>query len=85
MSGQPLFSWTGVSHAVSYEIWITDLTTKQVQKVFGLTATSLNWPAAKALRPGDRFTWWVGAVSTNGLATVWDAGQDFIVAPLTAG
>jgi predicted phage tail protein len=85
---QPAFAWTAPTTGTppaSYEVWITDRTTGQVQTVSGITATSLAWPPAKALSPGDKFTWWVGSVSTNGLVTFWNgAGQYFAVAPMTA-
>ena len=82
---QPTFGWTTVSAAASYEVWITDNNTAQVVVLqAGAGATSLVVPPSKALTPGHSFTWWVGAVSTNGLATSWDQGQGFSIAPLTA-
>ncbi len=81
---QPVFSWLGVSGAATYEVWLTDGTTNKSQAIAGITGTSLAWPAAKALTPGDKFTWWVAAISTNGVANVWNNGQTFSVAALTA-
>ncbi len=40
-------------------------------------------PPASALTPGHSFTWWIGAVSTNGLVTSWNQGLGFSIAPLT--
>ncbi len=79
---QPVFSWTGVPLAATYQVWITDRKTNQSQVVAGIVGSSLTWPTAKALTPGDGFSVWVGAVSTNGLSTAWSAGQQFSVTPL---
>jgi hypothetical protein len=36
--------------------------------------------AAQALMPGH-YRWWIGAVSSNGLITVWSAPKTFTIAP----
>ncbi|HWY88914.1 MAG TPA: hypothetical protein VNX28_19530, partial [Gemmataceae bacterium] len=82
---QPTFSWTTVSGAASYEVYITDNTTHQnvvVPAAGG--ATNATVPSTSALTPGHSFTWWIGAVSTNGLATSWNQSRTFSIAPLAA-
>ncbi len=74
-----------MSGAGSYSVWITDNTTGQVVLVpAGSGLTSVKVPSTSALTPGQGFTWWIGAVSTNGLETVWNQGRTFTIAPLTA-
>lgn len=36
------------------------------------------------MTPGDSFTWYAGAMSSNGQAQVWNTGQSFTLAALTA-
>ncbi len=40
--------------------------------------------ASPALTPGHAYTWWIGAVSSNGQATTWSSGQTFTLAALAA-
>ncbi len=82
---QPTFGWTAVSGASSYTVWITDNTTGHVVTVSAAAGTaSAVVPSASALTPGHSFTWWIGAVSTNGLVTSWSPGQVFSIAALSA-
>src|ERR1022692_4161446 len=75
---EPTFSWTAAAGPGpgSYELWIQDQNTQAVLSVPNLPATSTYYTltAAQALTPGDRFNWWVAAVSTNAKAIVWTNG-----------
>ncbi len=82
---QPLFNWTAVTGTGSYKVWITDNNTGHVVVILaGASATSVTVPSSSTLTPGHSFTWWVGAVSTNGQAVSWSQPQGFTVAPLAA-
>ncbi len=78
---QPALSWSAVAGAASYKVWLTDQNTGGVVVVTA-AGLSLTVPPLQALTPGHSYTWYVAAVSTNGLAVKWNAGQDFKVAPL---
>jgi hypothetical protein len=83
---QPTFTWTTVTGAAHYDLWVDDLTKNQSQVVRNMnaTGTSFTLPAAQALSPGDSYRWYIGAVSTNGKATFWSGARFFNIAPLPA-
>ena len=81
---QPAFVWMDVSGAASYEIYISDQNTGQATTIPNLTGLSYGLTPAQALTPGHRYTWYIAAVSTNGLATVWSSAQSFAIAALAA-
>jgi hypothetical protein len=73
----PTFSWSSVTGATSYEIWLTDQTTGTSVTVPNLTGTS--WTPAQALNLGDNYIWWVGAV--QGQTIAWDNPLTFVAQP----
>jgi hypothetical protein len=77
----PLFAWAAVAGAGSYKLWLTDNTTGQATVISNLVGTS--WTATQPLVLGDKYTWWVGAVS--GQSVAWNSGQDFTIAPIGTG
>jgi hypothetical protein len=80
----PTLSWTAVTGAASYTLWLRDWNTGQVAVLPGGTGTSLTLTAAQALTPGHTYLWWVAAVSTNGQGLTWSAGGSFTIAALAA-
>ena len=60
-SDLPTFTWSSVVGASSYEIWLTDQTTNAVVKYTNLTGTAFT--PTTPLVMGDKYIWWVGAVS----------------------
>ena len=54
----PVFTWSTVSGAASYEIWLTDQTTNTHVTYDHLTGTS--WLPPQALVLGTNYIWWVG-------------------------
>ena len=62
-------------------LWINDQTTGQAQvvRLKNLTSTSLTLAASLALKQGQKYVWWIGAVSVNGQATAWSSGLTFTV------
>ncbi len=79
----PTYAWSQVAGADHYKLWLSDLTTGQVVINRAVTATWVTPTAVLTL--GHEYEWWVAAVSTNGQATVWNAGLTFTVAPTTSG
>src|SRR4029077_3649556 len=77
-ASQPAFTWTSVTGAASYKVWLTDQTTGQTVVVPNLTGTS--WSPSQPLTLGDNYTWWVGAV--QGQTTAWDSPLSFRIAPV---
>ena len=81
-SDSPTFSWNAVTGANHYDLFISDQTTGQVVNMPNVTGTSVALTTAQALSPGHGFIWYVGAVSTNGRVTAWDAGLTFAISAL---
>jgi hypothetical protein len=82
-SGMPTFSWNALSGAVSYELWVNDLTASQskvldVQNISGTTYTP-----STPLTLGDTYEWWVRANLTGGTSP-WSGGTVFSIAALPA-
>jgi hypothetical protein len=77
----PSFTWNTVTGATSYEVWLTDQTTGQVEMVPNVTGTS--WTPTPPLTLGDNYTWWIGAV--NGQSIGWDSALTFLIAPTGSG
>src|SRR5262249_26404506 len=80
----PTFSWSPVTGAAHYDLWVNDLSTGQGQvlRVPNISSTVFTPTASQALMPGASYVWWAGAVTTNGQATFWSSPQYFyIVAP----
>jgi hypothetical protein len=82
---QPAFNWPAVSGAAGYELYLVDQTTgaNPALVVPNITGNTYQLGAAQALTPGDSYTWYVGAQSTNG-TPAFSNGLSFSVAPLTA-
>ena len=83
---RPTFTWSSVTGADHYYLYIVDTTTGMVAinnpNVIGATFTL---SAAQALTPGHTFTWYVGAISTNGLVNSYlTSGRTFTLAALSA-
>jgi hypothetical protein len=81
-AAQPAFTWTAVSQADHYDIWVDNLTTGQSQVLRDQNATGTAWTPPTGLVQGDRYEWWVRAVGGSGSAGRWSAGQLFTVAAL---
>ena len=74
----PEFTWSAVTGAEAYDLWVRDLTggTDQVIRETDL-ATNSHTPA-EALTVGHSYRWWV-RVSVNGVWSPWSAGRTFNV------
>jgi hypothetical protein len=90
---RPTFTWTSVTGADRYDLWIDRLNANgslaQGQQVRFIVAggatTSYMLSIAQALTPGFNYRWWIGAVSLNGQATVWNStAQTFTIPALAA-
>jgi hypothetical protein len=70
------FTWLTVPGADHYYLYVVDDTTGATvinnPKVLG-TSFNLTVP----LISGHKYTWWVGAVSTNDLFLTWSNDQEF--------
>jgi hypothetical protein len=72
----PIFSWSAVSHADSYELRVNDLTTGQTD-VLRQTTSNTALASTVSFALGDQYQWWVRALSANGTTSSWGAGAGF--------
>ncbi len=80
MNAEPTFTWTAAAGADHYDIWVSDLTTKQgpVQRNQAVVGTS--WVPSLPLTPGDKFQCWVRALDSTGTnAGAWSNPLTFSV------
>ena len=85
----PTFSWNLVSGAATYELFVADNLSPKVsvigsstQGVTGITGATFTPSTSQALTPGHTYTWYIGAVSTNGNGVGWSGPQSFSLAAL---
>lgn len=79
---QPAITWSAVTGADHYYVWLADQTMGTNVQVPNLAGTS--WTPTAALTLGHQYMWWVGAVGTDG-STAWNDGLAFTIAPLASG
>src|SRR5207248_2840177 len=68
----PAFTWNGVGGVTQYEVYVSDLTTGQVQD---LTVSGTTWTPTTPLVSGHSYRWWA-----RGNAGIWSSSMDFKVA-----
>lgn len=71
----PTFSWSGVTGATSYQVWLTDQTTGR-NNVVNVSGTT--WTPTFGLAMGHNYVWWVGAVGPGG-GIGWNDAEYFTV------
>lgn len=78
----PTFSWTAVSNAASYEIWVNNVTTSEnkVINVAGITQTSFT--AVQNLGIAT-YNVWVRGVTTGGVQSNWSPAAIWKLRPTT--
>ena len=76
----PTFSWNADPGAAQYYLYVLDATTNKTvvnnASVFGTSYSG------STLTPGDSFTWYLGAESTNSAAIAWSGPKSFSLAAL---
>lgn len=69
-TARPTFTWTGVSNAATYEIWVNNATTgtSKVVNVAGITTTSFTPSVDLGI---GTYNVWVRGFTSGGLASLW--------------
>ena len=81
-SSAPLISWTAVSGAARYELWVSNLDT--LERVIHFTdITSTRFQPTANLIPGQ-YRVWVRAIDGNGVSAAWSTPANFTVARITS-
>lgn len=81
-TARPLFAWTGVSNAATYEIWINNATTgaSKVVNVAGIAATSYTPTIDLGI---GTYNVWVRGFTSGGLASLWSNSGVWQTRPTT--
>ena len=79
----PTFSWSSVTGANRYYLYVLDTTTNQ-PAVNNPNVTVTSFAANTGLTPGHSYTWYIGAESTNGNGITWTGPKSFSLAGLPA-
>jgi hypothetical protein len=78
----PTFSWSAVTGADHYDIWVQDIKTGVILRDTNVPGAA--WTPANPLNQGDTYHWWVRAMSKSGLGSAWSPYLSFSVAALAA-
>lgn len=78
----PTFTWSSVSNAVSYQVYVSNITSGQAQviNVTGITTTSYT---ATTELPIGNYNVWVRGFTSTGLASVWSSPAIWYLRPTT--
>ena len=79
---RPTFTWTAVSNAASYEIWVNNITTGESQ-VVGTTNISTTSYTMPVDLPIATYRVWVRGFTSEGQASLWSAASVWNVRPAT--
>jgi hypothetical protein len=75
----PSLSWKNAAGAVSYQVWMNDLSSGKNNIFLGATATINNWAPPANLVSGDTYRWWVRGIDQMGNSLPWSYSNDFTV------
>jgi len=81
-SARPAFTWQPLPGAVSYELWIDNLSTGKVQVIPNPTPSTNNFTPASDLSAGV-YRFWVLGISVDGSRGGWSAPAEMYVGPTT--
>jgi hypothetical protein len=76
---RPTFSWSSVSGADSYSLYVVDTTTGKVV-IDQANVTACSYTSATPLTPGHSYMWCVGAYYSFAQGYVWSSGLSFKLA-----
>lgn len=74
----PTFSWTTVSGAARYELWVSSLASGGGRVIHETSLTTTSFTPLTPLSAGSYRTW-IRAVDSNGKLTSWSSASDFTV------
>jgi hypothetical protein len=73
---KPTYTWSGVTGASFYDVWVDDTTAGQ-SEVLRTQVAATSVVSTRTLVPGDTYQWWVRAYSSAGGFSPWGAGSTF--------
>src|SRR5262249_48468137 len=80
----PTLTFAAISGAVTYDVWVSDLTTGASPIARNTNVTVTSWTVFRPLNPDDTYEWWVRGISATGVRGPWSDGIVFTVTSLPA-
>jgi hypothetical protein len=80
----PTLTWVTIPGAVTYDVWVADLTMGVSPIARNTNVTTTSWTVFRPLNPDDTFEWWVRGISATGVKGPWSDGIIFTVTSLPA-
>ncbi len=79
----PTFTWNAIDGAVSYNLWVDNLTTGVMRTIYVNVphvngVAQITYTPPSPMRASD-YRWWVQAVAANGDTTGWSIQKDFLI------
>ena len=78
----PTFTWSAVTGADTYDLWVNDGTSGQAQMIRQTTANPFFTPAAPLII-GHQYIWWVQAHNSTTNISAWSSGAGFALGLVT--
>ncbi len=75
----PTFSWTAVTGATLYDIWVNDLTDGTNGVIRDMAVAGTSFTPATPLTPGHTYLWTVRAIGANGKPGMWGTHRTFTI------
>lgn len=82
--GRPEFTWTPVTGAARYDIWVNDLTTGESGVIRHTHVPHASFTPGEALPTDHRFIWTVRAINANGTPGEWAVHRVFTLTSFLA-
>ncbi len=79
-SSQPFIHWNDMPGAITYDLWIDNLSTGASQVIRERSLTGSFWRSNTILPIGD-YRAWIRGVDASGIAASWSRSEDFRVMP----
>lgn len=78
----PTLTWTEITGAAKYDLWVNDLTTGQSGVIRTSNITSSSYTPTTLLQPGHSYLWTVRAIGESGQTGTWGTHQQFTIGVL---
>ncbi|HWY85599.1 MAG TPA: hypothetical protein VNX28_02690 [Gemmataceae bacterium] len=82
-SAEPTFTWSAVTGADSYDVWVDDQTSNQSQVLRNQAVVGTSWTDTTPLNVGDTYSWYVRAIdSADAVVGFWSNTLSFTITAL---
>ncbi|MBX9678123.1 MAG: hypothetical protein K2X38_05110 [Gemmataceae bacterium] len=79
-NAQPAFSWSAVTGADKYDVWVDDLTAGKSAVLRNQSVNGTTWTPSGTLESGRTYRWWVRGIDSTGTNRgTWSSSLDFTI------